>query len=265
MMSHLTVPVIETKRMELRRDGKAVLAALDWSVLPGERWVVMGPNGCGKTTLVQSLQGRLHPWAGSLTVLKRTFGNDDITGLWKEVGFAGEALERLFPEDLVLEDLVASARLGTIGTVFDRPTRRDREEARAELERWGLGGKLGQAYRTCSLGEKRKALIARALAGKPRLLVLDEPFAGLDPAAREALIACLAELATRHPELPIVLVTHHVEEIPPGWTHALLLSPDRHRQGPLARTLTPAVLSELFGRAFTLRRHGLRYFLLPAG
>lgn len=261
----MTGIVLEAKGLELRREGLPILSGLDWTVCNGQRWVVLGPNGCGKTTLVQTIQGRLHPWAGEFTVLGKRFGKTDITGLWKEVGFAGEALERLFPETLVLEDLVATARLGTIGVLFDEPSAKDRKAAREELERWGLGGKFRQPYRTCSLGEKRKALIARAIAARPRMLVLDEPFAGLDPAAREGLIAHLSQLAREQPELPILLVTHHVEEIPPEWTHGLFFSPQGFCCGPLGKVLTGQNLSEIYRREFSLKRISGRFFLLPAG
>lgn len=259
----MTEIVLDAKGLELRREGLEVVKGLDWSVRAGERWVVLGANGCGKTTLVQTLQARLHPWSGSLSVLGRTFGKEGITDLWHEVGFAGEALERLFPERLSLEDLVASARLGTIGTVFDKPSRKDLQEARELIAQWGLSHKRLQPYRSGSLGERRKGLVLRALAAKPRLLVLDEPFAGLDPAAREELIGHLSRTAQEQPELPMLLVTHHVEEIPPEWTHGLFFVPGGFRQGPLAQVLRAPVLEEVYGRPFRLRRIEGRHFLLP--
>lgn len=259
----MTGIVLEATGLELRREGEPILAGLDWTVRAGERWVVLGRNGCGKTTLVQTLQARLHPWSGSLSVLGRTFGKEGVTDLWHEVGFAGEALERLFPENIVLEDLVASARLGTIGTVFDRPSRKDLQEARTLIERWGLSHKRTQPYRTGSLGERRKGLVLRALAARPRLLVLDEPFAGLDPAAREELIGHLSRTAQEQPDLPMVLVTHHVEEIPPEWTHGLFFVPGGFRQGPLSEVLRAPVLEEVYGRPFRLRKVEGRHFLMP--
>jgi iron complex transport system ATP-binding protein len=259
----LTRIVLEASGLELRRDERTILSGLDWTVCEGERWVILGPNGCGKTTLSQTLQGRLQPWQGKLTILGKTFGTMDITDLRKEVGFAGEALERLFPENLTLEDLVASARLGTIGVLFDEPTRADRQGARAELTRLGLGDKGKQTYRTCSLGERRKALIARALNAKPRFLVLDEPFAGLDPAAREELLIHLSRLARDQPDLPMLLVTHHVEEIPPEWTHGLLFSGAGFHCGPLKKILTQLNLSSIYGHPFALKRFSGRFFLLP--
>lgn len=260
----MTEIVLEAVQLELRREARVIVAGLDWTVRRGERWAVLGPNGCGKTTLSQTIQGRLHPWAGELTVLGKRFGRNDITDLWKEVGFAGEALERLFPENLNLEDLVASSRLGTIGVVFDEPTRLDRKRAREELSRLGLGDKLKQTYRTCSLGERRKALIARAMNARPRMLVLDEPFAGLDPAAREELLSHLSRLARDQPDLPMLLVTHHVEEIPPEWTHGLLFSSQGFRCGPLKAILTGQNLSEIYAHPFRLRTLSGRYFLLPS-
>ena len=260
----MTDSVIEARGLELRREGYPVFAGLDWTVCKGERWAILGPNGAGKSTLSQALQGRLHPWEGTLSVLGIRFGKDVITSLWKDVGFAGEALERLFPPVLSLENLVASGLLGSIGFLFETPTKADYARSRKALSIWGLGERLKQNYHTASLGERRKALIARALVGAPKLLVLDEPFAGLDPAAREDMVAELDRLTTRRPELPIVLVTHHTEEIPAAWTHVLLLPHGAPPSlGTAAQQLTSAKLSELYHRPFAVRKVAGRRFLLP--
>jgi iron complex transport system ATP-binding protein len=260
----MTNPVLHAVDLELRRDGHPVLAGLDWNVHTGERWVVLGPNGAGKSTLALALQGRLQPWKGTLEVLGIEFGKAPIQPLWKRVGYAGESLERLFPATFPLEELVASGRHGSIGYLFASPSRTDVARAREELSFWGLSDRFRQNYHTASLGERRKSLIARAMAGAPKLLVLDEPFAGLDPAAREELIERLSLLARLNPDLPIVLVTHHVEEIPPEWTHALLLPCEgMATTGCISDQLTSAKLSRLYGRKFQLRTLSGRRFLLP--
>lgn len=260
----MTDSVIEARGLELRREGHPVFAGLDWTVRKGERWAILGPNGAGKSTLSQALQGRLHPWEGTLSVLGVRFGKDIITSLWKNVGFAGDALERLFPPVLPLEDLVASGRKGSIGVLFSAPSREDYARARRDLSAWGLSDRLRQNYHTASLGERRKSLIARALCGDPKILVLDEPFAGLDPAAREDMVGRLDMLAVERPELPIVLVTHHTEEIPAAWTHVLLLPHGAPPSlGTVAQQLTSAKLSELYHRPFVVRKVAGRRFLLP--
>ncbi|HXP89792.1 MAG TPA: ATP-binding cassette domain-containing protein, partial [Fibrobacteria bacterium] len=200
--------------------------------------MVLGPNGCGKTSLVLALLGRLHPWEGDISILGLTPGNDDIQPLRTRVGFCGDALEPLVDPPTTCLELVSTAFVGTLGVRFDQPSRAQISRSRRELAAWGLGGMESRPIHRLSLGQRRRAWLARALAPEPELLALDEPCAGLDPAAREDLVEHLEALVLRRPDLPIVLVTHHVEEIPPSFTHALLLQDGRPlSQGPLAKTL----------------------------
>lgn len=246
---------VSCRDLELRRDGNPVLALARWDVRPGERWVVMGPNGCGKTSLVLSLLGRLHPWEGTLDLLGLRPGEDDIQPLRLRIGFTGDALEPLIDEPTTCLELVSTAFVGTLGLRFDRPTRAQIARSQQELANWGLGDLLGRPLGRLSLGQRRRAWLARALAPDPDLLVLDEPCAGLDPAAREDLVAALDELARRRPDLPVVLVTHHLEEIPTSATHCLLLEQGRElAQGEIAKTLTSSRLRTLFGHGFGLSR-----------
>lgn len=250
----MTLPVV-CSELELRRDGVPVLNLNDWSVRAGERWVVLGPNGCGKTSLVLALLGRLHPWAGCVSILGLTLGNDDIQPLRTRIGFCGDALEPLVDARTTCLELVSTAFVGTLGARFDRPTRKQVARSKSELSDWGLGGLERRSLQRLSLGQRRRAWLARALAPEPELLILDEPCVGLDPAAREDLLEHLEALSTRRPELPVVLVTHHVEEIPPSFTHALLLAGGQLlSKGPLERTLTSSSLQRMFHRPFRLRR-----------
>lgn len=257
-------PVLVARDVELRRDGACVIQGLDWEVLPGQRWVILGPNGCGKTSLSLAIQGRLFPWGGGLEVLGTRFGRDPLFDLWARVGFAGEALDPLVEPRTTLLELVASAHSGCVGISYSRPSRSSMRRARAELDFWGIEKLKERSYHRVSLGQRRRCQIARALAPDPDLLVLDEPFAGLDPAAIEELLERLETLARERPELAILLVTHHIDEIPCGFDHALLLRAGQIlSSGTMAATLTDSNISRLFDRPFRIHRICGRMFLLP--
>ncbi len=244
-------PALVCRDLELRREVATVLRLPTWEVREGERWIVMGPNGCGKSSLALAILGRLHPWEGSLEILGQRSGVDEILSLRTRIGFSGDALEPLTGPEVTPLELVETGFVGTLGLRFDRPSRTQRRAAKAELEAWGLGEFLQRPLGKLSLGQRRRAWLARALAPEPDLLVLDEPCAGLDPAAREDLVERLDTLAARRPRLPIVLVTHHLEEIPPSFTHALALTgPGANRQGRLRQVLDGPCLGEMFQRPF---------------
>ena len=254
----MTVPIL-CSDLELRRDGVPVLSLDDWPVQAGERWAVLGPNGCGKTSLVLALLGRLQPWSGKVSILGLTLGNDDIQPLRTRIGFCGDALEPLVDAGTTCLDLVSTAFVGTLGARFDQPSRKQILRSQRELSDWGLGGLENRSLQRMSLGQRRRAWLARALAPEPELLILDEPCAGLDPAAREDLVEHLEALSARRPDIPVVLVHHHVEEIPPSFTHALLLANGQAlSKGSLDRTLTGSALERMFGRPFRLSRRGGR-------
>lgn len=262
------VVAIEARALELRRDGTPVLGPLDWTVNPGERWIVMGPNGCGKSTLAQALQGRLHPWDGHLSILGIEIGNAPLQSLWHRVGFAGDTLERLVDPGTTLLEYVATSALGTVGVRFTRPGPKLRERALRELAAWGIDDLADRTLQRISLGQRRMAHIARALAPDPELLILDEPFAGLDPVARHGLLRRVELWSEANPDLPLVLVTHHVEEIPSTATHALLLGRDGTvaGSGELRSVLRSRTLEATFGHPLRLSGAPGRWKLeLPSG
>ncbi len=262
-----SVAVVVARALELRRDGVPVLGPLDWTIREGERWIVMGPNGCGKSTLAQALQGRLHPWDGRLSILGIDIGDEPLQSLWHRVGFAGDTLERLVDPGTTLLDYVATSAVGTVGVRFTRPGRKLRERAHRELAAWGIDALADRTFQRISLGQRRMAHIARALAPDPELLILDEPFAGLDPVARHELLRRVERWSLSNPSLPFVLVTHHVEEIPSTATHALLMGRDGAvaGAGAIEDVLRTRLLERAFGHPLRLRGAPGRWTLaIPA-
>jgi iron complex transport system ATP-binding protein len=232
----------------VRRGTTHLLADVDWSVGEGQRWVVLGPNGAGKTTLLLVAAGRLFPTTGDVTLLDETLGAVNLAEVRPRIGFASAAHASDFPPGESVRDVVMSGAHAVTGRW--REEYDDLDAARAErlMAHWGIGHLERRTLGTLSEGERKRTLIARSLMADPELLLLDEPAAGLDLGGREDLVARLADLASR-PESPVlVLVTHHVEEIPPGFTHGLLLSGGRVvSAGALEAVITPDHLSSAFG------------------
>ncbi|WP_018253794.1 ABC transporter ATP-binding protein [Salinispora mooreana] len=252
--------VVSLDGVTVRRAGAALLHDVDWQVELDERWVVLGPNGAGKTTLLNLAGGRLHPTAGLAHVLGELLGRTDLTELRTRIGLSTAALAERIPTEERVVDVVVTASWSVVGRWREEYDSGDETRARALLGQLGVGDLADRRYGTLSEGERKRVQIARALMTDPELLLLDEPAAGLDLGGREELVARLAELAA-DPDAPaLVLVTHHVEEIPPGFTHALLLRDgDVVAQGLLADVLTGENLSETFGLSLVLERHGDRY------
>ena len=252
--------VIHLDRVSVIRGGSHLLRAVSWQVELDERWVVLGPNGAGKTTLLNLASARLHPSRGTAYVLGERLGRTDVSELRTRVGLTTAALaDRIPPAERVL-DVVVTAAWSVVGRWRESYDPQDEARARALLSQLGMATMADREYGTLSEGERKRAQIARALMTDPELMLLDEPAAGLDLGGREDLLARLAELA-RDPDAPaLVLVTHHVEEIPPGFTHALLLREGSLVAGGLlGETLTAENLSKTFGLPLVVHRSGDRY------
>jgi iron complex transport system ATP-binding protein len=239
--------------VHLRRDGHPVLSGVDWEVGAGERWVVLGPNGSGKTTLIQLACGYLHPTLGTVEVLGQRLGRVDVRRLRRRIGLVSGAVTRMLVSSLTASEVVVSGRHGVLEPWWHRYSDDDRAEARRLLAVAGCTHVADRAFGVLSEGERQQVLLARAMMARPELVLLDEPCAGLDVAGRERLMTRLAQVAAEPGSPPTVLVTHHVEEIPPAFTHLLLLRDGAVvAAGPLPVALTSAALSRCFGMPLLL-------------
>lgn len=252
--------VVAVERVGVTRSGNQLLRDLTWRVEVDERWVVLGPNGAGKTTLLHLAAGRTHPSTGTVHVLGERIGRTDLRELRPRIGLATAALAERVPPQERVGDLVMTAAWDVLGRFQEGYDPVDVTRAGALLEQLGVAALTDRAFGTLSEGERKRVQIARALMTDPELLLLDEPAAGLDLGAREDLVARLAGLAA-DPDAPtLVLVTHHVEEIPPGFSHALLLRDGAAvAQGLLADTVTDELLSKTFDTPLRVTRTGDRY------
>ena len=255
----MTRPALHLTGVSVTRDGQPLLEGIDWQVDPGDRWVVLGPNGSGKTTLLRVASLYLHPSSGHVEVAGAVLGRTDVRRARQRVGLASPAFGDLLRPQLTGEEVVMTARHAALEPWWHRYADDDRVNARALLDRFGVAHVAERAVATMSSGERQRVLLARAFSGDPAIVLLDEPTAGLDVGGREDLVARLGRLA-REEGPPSVLVTHHVEEIPPGTTHALVLREGRIvEQGPVAKALTAEVLSATFGIALVLEQRGDRW------
>ncbi len=253
-------PVLELAGVTVRRGDATLLDDVDWAVEEDERWVVLGPNGAGKTTLLQVAAAVLHPTTGVAGILGEVLGTVDVFELRPRIGLTSAALAERLPRQELVRDVVVSASYSVIGRWREEYHALDHQRATALLEELGVGRLAERTFGTLSEGERKRVQIARALMTYPELLLMDEPAAGLDLGGREDLVSTLSTLAADEEAPAVVLVSHHVEEIPPGFTHALMLREGRVVvAGPLERVLTEEALSETFGMPLVLRHDDGRW------
>lgn len=233
--------------MSVVRSGRPILDDVSWRVESDERWVIVGPNGSGKTTLLNLASANLYPTTGTVTVLGERLGAVDVFSLRPRIGFASSAVAHRFPPSERVQDLVLTAAYAVTGRWNERYEEIDERRAMRVLSEWHLADLADRRYGSLSDGERKRVQIARATMTDPELLLLDEPSANLDLGAREEMLTLLSGYAT-NPQAPgMVMVTHHVEEIPTGFTHVLILTNGRIlAAGPLQDTLTSVTLSEAF-------------------
>jgi len=252
--------VISMRAVVVRRGAREILHA-NWQVRTGQRWVVLGPNGAGKTTLLKLAAAREHPTSGTVKLLGEQLGRVDVFELRPRIGFASSALGEFIPPNEQVQDVVLTAAYGVTGRWREHYDSLDLSRAQALLNQFGVGDLGGRTYGTLSTGEQKRVAMARAMMTDPELLLLDEPSAGLDLAAREALLQTLSKLAADPAAPVLVVVTHDVETIPVGFTHVLLLRDGKVvAAGPIDSTLTAANVTKTFGIPINITAFGGRYF-----
>lgn len=256
-MSH---PALELAGVGVRIDGRDILSGIDWTVTPGQHWVLLGPNGAGKTTLARIASLRLHPTVGQVTILGGTLGRIDVRRHRQRIGLTSAAVAASLRPEISALDVVVTALRGALEPWWHTYSDAERAGARAQLDRLGVGHLADHAVGTLSSGERQRVLLGRALVADPGLLLLDEPAAGLDLGGREALLGHLTALAADPATPPMILVTHHLEEIPIGVSHALLLDRGRIAAiGPVDEVLRDDVLSRTFGLPLVVGREEGRW------
>jgi iron complex transport system ATP-binding protein len=253
-------PALRMSGVGLVRGDTTILDGVDWTVGPDERWVVLGPNGSGKTTLLRIASLYLHPSRGEVEVLGHRLGRVDVRRLRTEIGLVSPALAGLLRDEVPAVDVVMAAREAALETWWHHYGDEDRAHALDLLDRVGAAHTADRAFGALSSGERQRVLVARSLWGDPGLVLLDEPTAGLDLGAREDMVVRLQALADDPSMPPTVLVTHHVEEIPAGFTHGLLLRSGRVvARGPIDSVVTARALTEAFGLPLAVDRREGRY------
>lgn len=240
--------ILQFDDVTVRRGDKNILDSVSWSVADGQRWVVLGPNGAGKTTMMQLASAYMHPSSGVVQILDERLGAVDVFELRPRIGISSSSLADRIPLGERVMDVVLTAAYGMTGRWREDYEQVDESRATDLLTAFGVGALAERRFGTLSEGERKRVQIARSLMTDPEILILDEPGAGLDLGGREELVAALDELAGDSASPVLILITHHVEEIPPGFTHALLLREGGIvAAGPISEVMTPQNLSETFG------------------
>ena len=247
--------VLNLSQVSFVRSDRLILAPISWQVSDGERWLVLGANGSGKTTLLRIAAMYEHPSAGTVEVLGERLGRTDVRQLRRRVGYVSAALTSQLRPELRCLDVVMTAKHAALEPWWHRYSADDEQRARHCLQRMGVAVLAERAMATVSSGEQQRVVLARSLMNDPGIVLLDEPSARLDLGGREQLVAALSELTLDSSAPPLVLVTHHIDETPPGMTHVLMLRDGKVvTKGPLDRCLSAANLSECFGLPLSLER-----------
>lgn len=253
--------VLELRDVSVRRGERTILGPLTFAIRPGERWVVLGPNGAGKSTLLQILATRYFPSTGSVHVLDKEMGKVDLAELRTRIGICGALISEDIPDNEVVRDVVLTAAYAILGRWNEAYDLWDESRAVALLTTFGVRDLADRTYGTLSEGERKRVQISRALMADPELLLLDEPAAGLDLGGREDLLKRFSIFASDPLAPASILVTHHIEEIPAGTTHALILKAGGIAvSGPIGDVITSEHISAIFGLPITVVREGDRFF-----
>ena len=252
--------VLELADVVVRRNARNIVDRVTWSVDDDQRWVVLGPNGAGKTTILQLAATLVHPSEGTVTVLDERLGRTDVFDLRPRIGFASSAMARRVPPEETVLDVVLTAAFSVLGRWNEEYEQIDERRARRVLSEWKLDHLAERTFGTLSDGEQKRVQIARAVMTDPEVLLLDEPTASLDLGAREELLGLLSGYAQAPTTPAMIMVTHHVEEIPVGFTHVLLLREGGIvASGPIDETLTAQNLSDTFGMPIALSTEDGRF------
>jgi iron complex transport system ATP-binding protein len=254
-------PIVEVLNLRVERGRTVILKDVCWRVRPGEHWAILGANGSGKTSLLSVLSGYLTPSGGMISVLGRTYGRADWRELRQQIGLVSSSIRQMMANDEPALETIISGKYAMID-FWGKPAAGDRSRARSILAQIECPHLAERPWGVLSQGERQRVLIGRALMARPRLLILDEPCAGLDPAAREHFLQFVQRLGKSRSAPALVLVTHHVEEVMPVFSHALILKAGQVAgAGRKQRVLTPRLLSEAFATPMGLKRRRGRYSL----
>jgi len=253
--------LFQVRNLSIRRNDTSILNAVNWTVHQGEHWVILGANGSGKTSLLKAITGYMTPTEGEITLLGEEFGESDWRELRHRIGIVSASISLLVQEEDSGLEIVAGGKRAMIGC-WGRITGAENNRARRLLQAVRIPYAAGRRWEALSQGERQRVLIARALMADPVLLILDEPCAGLDPVARENFLRDMSKFTAKKNAPALILVTHHVEEILPEFTHLLGLRGGRIAcSGPLVRELTTKNLRTIFNAPLALQRKSDRYRL----